>query len=145
MTTMNMPHRKAGMIDTHAAEKSGRRRIFFGWYMVAASIVTNTIFSAAYFQGFGVLMIPIERTFGWDRWVISAAMSLRQLESGIVSPSVGFLLDRFSARKLIFWSAVISGVGFIGLGFTAGVVTFFSSSWSFPWEHPASATQLPGR
>ena len=113
------------MIDTHATEKSGRPRIFFGWYMVAASVVTNTIFSAAYFQGFGVLILPIERAFGWDRWVISAAMSLRQLESGIVSPAVGFLLDRFSARKLIFWSAVISGVGFIGLGFITGIVMFF--------------------
>jgi len=114
------------MIDTLAAEKAGtKRRIFFGWYMVAASVVTNTIFSAAYFQGFGVLILPIERSFGWDRWVVSAAMSLRQLESGIVSPAVGFLLDRFSARKLIFWSAVISGVGFIGLSFTTGIVTFF--------------------
>jgi nitrate/nitrite transporter NarK len=113
------------MIDTHATEKSGRRRIFYGWYIVAASVAANTIFSAAYFQGFGVLILPIERTFGWDRWVVSAAMSLRQLESGIVSPAVGFLLDRFSARKLIFWSAVISGVGFIGLGFTTGIVTFF--------------------
>ena len=114
------------MTDTHVTEKSGKKgRIFFGWYMVAASVVANTIFSAAYFQGFGVLILPIERTFGWDRWVISAAMSLRQLESGIVSPAVGFLLDRFSARKLIFWSAVISGLGFIGLGFTSGIVMFF--------------------
>ena len=113
------------MIDTHATEKSGKRRIFYGWYIVAASVAANTIFSAAYFQGFGVLILPIERTFGWDRWIVSAAMSLRQLESGIVSPAVGFLLDRFSARKLIFWSAVISGVGFIGLGFTTGIVTFF--------------------
>jgi nitrate/nitrite transporter NarK len=116
-----------GLTDTHATEKSGKKRprIFFGWYMVAASVVANTIFSAAYFQGFGVLIIPIERTFGWDRWVISAAMSLRQLESGILSPAVGFLLDRFSSRKLIFWSAVISAAGFIGLGFTHGVVAFF--------------------
>ena len=116
-----------GLIDTHATEKSGKKRqpIFFGWYMVAVSIAANTIFSAAYFQGFGVLIIPMERTFGWDRWVISAAMSLRQLESGIVSPAIGFLLDRVSARKLIFWSAVISGAGFIGLGFTTGIVTFF--------------------
>jgi nitrate/nitrite transporter NarK len=106
-------------------EKSGKRRIFFGWYMVAASVAANTIFSAAYFQGFGVLILPIERAFGWDRWVISAAMSLRQLESGIVSPAVGFLLDRFSARKLIFWSAVIAGIGFVGLGFTTGIATFF--------------------
>jgi len=115
------------MIDSRATEKSGKKRgrIFYGWYMVAASIVANTIFSAAYFQGFGVLIIPIERAFGWDRWVISAALSLRQLESGIVSPAVGFLLDRFSARKLIFWSAVISGIGFVGLGFTTGIVTFF--------------------
>ncbi len=113
------------MIGLHATDKSGRRRIFFGWYLVAASVVANTIFSAAFFQGFGVLIIPIERTFGWDRWVISAAMSLRQLQSSIVSPTVGFLLDRFSARKLIFWSAVISGAGFIGLGFTAGIVSFF--------------------
>jgi len=116
-----------GLTDTHTIEKSGkkRRRIFYGWYLVAASVAANTIFSAAYFQGFGVLIIPIERTFGWDRWVLSAAMSLRQLESGIVSPAVGFLLDRFSARKLIFWSAVISAVGFIGLGSITGIVGFF--------------------
>src|SRR4029450_12388372 len=63
--------------------------------------------------------------FGWDRWVISAAMSLRQLESGIVSPAVGLLLDPASSRKLIFWSAVISAFGFIGLGFTTGIVAFF--------------------
>jgi nitrate/nitrite transporter NarK len=116
-----------GLTDTRVTERSGktRRKIFYGWYMVAASIAANTIFSAAYFQGFGVLIIPIERTFGWDRWVISAAMSLRQLESGILSPAVGFLLDRFSSRKLIFWSAVISALGFIGLGFTNGIVAFF--------------------
>jgi sugar phosphate permease len=113
------------MIYLPDVRKSEQRGIFFGWYMVAASVLTNTIFSAAYFQGFGVLILPIERAFGWDRWVISAAMSLRQLESGIVSPAVGFLLDHVSARKLIFWSAIVSGVGFIGLGFTAGIATFF--------------------
>src|ERR1044072_6820172 len=102
-------------------------KIFFGWYMVAASVVTNTIFSAAYFQGFGVLILPIERSFGWDRWVVSAAMSLRQLESGIISPAVGFFLDRVSARKLIFWSAVISGAGFFGLSGTNSIATFFLS------------------
>jgi len=116
-----------GLTDTHVTVKSEkkRRQIFFGWYIVAASIAANTIFSAAYFQGFGVLILPIERAFGWDRWVISAAMSLRQLESGILAPAVGFLLDRFSARKLIFWSAVISGAGFIGLGAINGIVEFF--------------------
>jgi nitrate/nitrite transporter NarK len=116
-----------GLSDANAAHKppAQRARIFYGWYIVIAGVLANTIFSAAYFQGFGVLIIPIERTFGWDRWVISAAMSLRQLESGILSPVVGFLLDRFSARKLIFWSAVIAAAGFIGLAFTNSIITFF--------------------
>src|SRR5438445_13607513 len=104
-----------GMIDIHAAENSWRRRIFFGWYMVAASVVTNTIFSAAYFQGFGVLILPIERTFGWDSWALSAAMSLRPLESGIVSPAVGFRLYRFPVGTLMFWTSVVSALGFFGL------------------------------
>jgi sugar phosphate permease len=115
-----------GLTGTRATEKSIKPPlVFYGWYLVAASVTANTIFSAAYFQGFGVLILPIERTFGWDRWVISAAMSLRQLESGIVSPAVGLLLDRYSARRLIFWSAIISGFGFLGLSFTNGIVTFF--------------------
>jgi MFS family permease len=113
------------VIPNNSTDRATPQRIFYGWYIVVASVVTNTIFSAAYFQGFGVLILPIERTFGWDRWVVSAAMSLRQLESGIVSPAVGFLIDRLSARKLIFWSAVIAACGFIGLGFTAGITTFF--------------------
>ena len=128
-----------GLTDTRATETSAKKRprIFYGWYIVLASVAANTIFSAAYFQGFGVLIIPIERTFGWDRWVISAAMSLRQLESGILSPAVGFLLDRFSARKLIFWSAVISAAASSASASPKASSPFFSSSWSFPWEHPA--------
>src|SRR4029077_11457760 len=63
-------HLEPSLTDTHITEISGKKRrpIFYGWYMVTASIAANTIFSAAYFQGFGVLIIPIERTFGWDRW-----------------------------------------------------------------------------
>jgi len=106
-------------------QRARQRRVFFGWYIVAASVVTNTLLSAAFFQGFGVLIIPIEHTFGWDRWVISAAMSMRQLLSSVLSPGVGLLLDRVSARKLIFWSALVSGIGFIALGLTTGLITFF--------------------
>src|SRR4030095_6205979 len=115
------------MIAIHT-EKSGRPRIFFGWYMVAASVVTNTIFFAAYFPGFGVLIIPIERAFGWDRWVISAAMSLRQLESGIVSPAVGFLLDRFSARRLISGALSFPAPASSGSASLTASSRFFSAS-----------------
>ena len=104
-----------------------RPRFFFGWYIVGGSILTNAVLSAAYFQGFSALFLPIERHFGWNRSVISAAMSLRQLESGIVSPLVGFLLDRFSARRILLASAVLVSVGLIGLGLSNGIVMFFGA------------------
>ena len=100
-------------------------RVFFGWYIVAGSIFANSVLSAAYFQGLNAFILPIESHFGWNRSVIGGAMSLRQLESGFISPLIGFLLDRISARTLIFWSAVITGLGLIFLGNITGVVTFY--------------------
>ncbi|MCH6552425.1 MAG: MFS transporter, partial [Planctomycetes bacterium] len=113
------------MADT--ASTARRPRVFFGWYIVAGSVLTNAVLSAAYFQGFSALFLPIERHFGWNRSVISAALSLRQLESGIVSPAVGFLLDRFSPRLILSVSAVLVSAGLIGLGLSNGIVMFFAS------------------
>lgn len=102
-------------------------RVFFGWWIVAGSVFTNAVLSAAYFQGLSAFILPIEAHFNWSRSVISGAMSMRQLESGIFSPLVGVLLDRVSPRALIFWSAVIAGGGLIGLGLVNGVVTFYAA------------------
>ena len=100
-------------------------RIFYGWYLVAGSIFTNTILSAAYFQGMSAFAVSIEGHFGWSRSVVGGAMSMRQMESGITSPLVGILLDRVKPRTLLFWSAVITGLGMIGLGLINGILTFY--------------------
>jgi sugar phosphate permease len=106
---------------------SGRRRprFFYGWTIVAASVATNTLLSAAYFQGFSVLFLPIEGHFGWPRWVISVAFGMRQLESGVASPFIGFVLMRITARSMILWSGIVTGLGLIGLGMINGLFTFF--------------------
>ena len=115
------------MIDPADREAPARRRprFFYGWNIVLASVASNAILSAAYFQGFAPLFLPIESHFGWPRWVISAALGLRQLESGIVSPLIGFMLIKITARQMVFWSGVITAVGLVGLGFTNGLFTFF--------------------
>ncbi len=103
-----------------------RPRIFYGWYIVGASNLSNAITSAVYFQGFSAFILPIETTFGWSRSVISAAASLRQAESGLVGPAVGFLVDRLGPRRIIVTGAIIVGLGLIGLGFSNGVVMFYT-------------------
>jgi sugar phosphate permease len=113
------------LTEPGAREGQRRPRIFYGWYIVAASTAANAVLSAAYFQGFSALFLPIEQHFGWSRTTISAAFALRQLESGIGSPAVGFALSRVSARQMVFWSGVITGLGLVGLGLINGIVTFY--------------------
>ena len=102
-----------------------RPRFFYGWYIVGSSMAANAILSAAYFQGFSAFFLPIESHFGWGRSAISAAASLRQVETGVLGPAVGLLVDRFSPRKLIVAGAVVCGVGLIGLGLVNSLATFF--------------------
>ena len=111
---------------TPQSEPARRRsRFFYGWTIVASSVATNTLLSAAYFQGFSVLFLPIESAFGWPRWVISTALGMRQLESGVASPFVGFMLTRITPRKLILFSGLLTGLGLFLMGFINGIATFF--------------------
>lgn len=110
---------------TPASGTTRQPRIFYGWYLVAGSILTNTILSAAYFQGMSAFAVSIEAHFGWSRSVVGGAMSMRQMESGVMSPLVGILLDRFKPRTLLFWSAVTTGLGLVWLGNINGILTFY--------------------
>lgn len=102
-----------------------RRGVFYGWYIVGGAVLSNAVLSAAYFQGFASFFLPIERHFGWSRSAISGAISLRQVESGILGPGIGFLVDRWGAKRIIVAGAVLSGLGLIWLGLITNLVTFY--------------------
>ncbi len=120
---MNEPNDKG--IDQSISNKKTPFKVFYGWYLVAASMFSNALVSAVYFQGFSAFVIPIETTFGWSRSVISGAASLRQAEAGLFGPLTGFLLDKYGARKIIIFGSLIVGFGLIGLGFATGIVMFY--------------------
>ena len=83
---------------------------FFGWYLVAGSFITNLALTGTYFQGFQVFFLPILTTFGWSRTALSGVFTLRQLESGLIAPILGFLVDRLGPRKMITMGGVLAGL-----------------------------------
>ncbi|MBI2855687.1 MAG: MFS transporter [Chloroflexi bacterium] len=101
------------------------KRIFYGWYIVAASIGMNFYLSVVFFQGFQVFFLPIANEFGWSRALTSGAFSLRQLESGLLAPVIGFLVDRWGPRTVILWSVIASAGGLIMLGYINSLWTFY--------------------
>ena len=101
-----------------------RKKIFYGWYIVAGSVAMNFYLSVVFFQGFQVFFLPILNEFGWTRALTSGAFSLRQLESGLLAPVIGILVDRWGPRVIILLGVIIGGAGMV-------LMAYIDSVWSF--------------
>ena len=102
-----------------------RPRIFYGWYIVAASFTSNVFISGAYWQGFQVFFLPILREYGWSRAALSGAFSLRQVETGVFAPFLGFIVDRYGPRRVIMLSGFVLGLGMILIAQTFSLWSFY--------------------
>ncbi len=101
--------------------------IFYGWWIVFACFLMAFYVGGALFYGFTAFFEPIVEEFGWSYTQVSIAFSLRGLEMGILAPIMGFLVDRFGSRKLIFSGTFIVGFSLILLGLTNSLVMFYSA------------------
>lgn len=102
-------------------------RVFYGWWIVLACFFISLYVGATVFFGLTAFVSPIRETFGWSYTQISFAVSLRGLEMGIFAPIVGFLVDRFGSRRLLFAGAIMSGFGLISLSMTQSLAMFYAS------------------
>ena len=103
------------------------KKIFYGWWIVLACFFIAFYVGGVIFYGVTAFFEPIREEFGWSYTQISFAASLRGLEMGIFAPLVGFLVDRFGSRKLIFWGTITVGFGLILLSRTQSLAMFYGS------------------
>lgn len=87
--------------------------------MIAAYVAGVT------YYGFTAFFEPIINDFNWSYAQISFAASIRGLESGILAPFVGSLIDRFGLRKVVFVGAGITGLGLLLLSHINSLGTFY--------------------
>jgi MFS family permease len=98
--------------------------IFYGWWVVIICFLIHFYTGGTYFYGFTAFFNPIASEFGWSYALISLAMSLRGVESGVLAPVVGILVDKLGPKKLL-----ISGVIFFGIGFF--LLSLINDLWNF--------------
>ncbi len=110
-----------------SGQNKRRPRIFYGWYIVGASILLNSYFSISFWQGFTVFFLPILNDFNVSRTVLSGAFSLRQVESGFLSPIIGYLVDRVGPRKVILVGVIIVGTGMVLISLAANIWLFYAA------------------
>ncbi len=86
---------------------------FYGWWIVGAGGIVQWYTSAVFWRGFQAFVPPILNTFGWSSGATGAAISLQRSESGMISPFVGALLDKYGPRKAMAFGVFVTGGGFI--------------------------------
>jgi len=86
---------------------------FYGWWIVGAGGIVQWYTSAVFWRGFQAFVPSILTTFGWSHGATAAAISLQRSESGMISPFVGVLLDKYGPRKAMAFGVFVTGGGFI--------------------------------
>ena len=71
------------------------------WWIVFASVIGLLVGNGPIMQfTFGVLLPPIAREFGWARGTVSSAIVVGLWMTGIATPLVGRLVDRYGIRRV---------------------------------------------
>lgn len=101
-------------------------RVFYGWWIVLASMLALAVGGGVYWQGFGVFFLPLAREFSTTRAALSGAVSISQLEGGMLGPIGGYLTDRYGPRSMMLAGAAIMGLGFLAMSQVRSLAAFYA-------------------
>jgi Sugar phosphate permease len=92
------------------------KKIFYGWYIVAASLVL-IVMDGLLLYSFGVFLPYLNEEFGFSRAVGSSIFSLRSVVLAFSLILAGRLVDKYDPRAVIFSGGVIAALGLLLSGF----------------------------
>ncbi|CAO3357062.1 MFS transporter [Azospirillum melinis] len=100
------------MLSTPLAAVLARRDIHYAWVVVAVTFLSMLV-SAGAVGAPGVLLLPLQREFGWDTADISTAMAIRLLLFGLMGPFAAAMINRFGVRRMVLSSLTLVGGGLL--------------------------------
>jgi sugar phosphate permease len=109
------------------APTAGRPRLHYAW--VVAGVTFLALLSAAGIRATSVvLVLPLEREFGWDLATVSLALSVNLLLYGLCGPFAGAIMARFGVRRVMLGALFTLAVA-------VGASTLMQSAWQlvFLW------------
>src|SRR5688500_13191462 len=90
------------------------RRFHYAWVVVAVTLVT-LMAAQSVRAAPGIIIVPLEREFGWDRAAISLAVGVSLIAFGLGGPLGGTLLERFGPRRMLVGGLLLIGAGLFAL------------------------------
>jgi MFS family permease len=107
-----------------AALISGRRKFFYGWYIVGTGFLANIASSFALASTLSIFLKPLTAELGISRGVFSLLRSGEGIIGAVIAPFVGTLVDRHGARWLIAIGTAIVALGYFLLSYVETFTQF---------------------
>ena len=99
--------------------------VFFGWWIVAGAAGFQLLQNGLLMQAYGTYVAVLREEFGWSTTALAAAFSLQRVESGLLGPLQGWMLDRWGPKIVISAGTVLFGAGFIAFSQINSLTTFY--------------------
>ncbi len=114
---------------TAAAPPSGG--VFYGWWIVSASLFVQFVTAGTTFYAYGVLLKPLSEDLGVSRFAVGSALSMLMLVGAIAGPLIGREVDRRGARHLMLLGAALMSAGFLAFSRIEGVLGLYITFGGF--------------
>ena len=99
--------------------------MFFGWWIVAGAVFIQFLHGGLLFQAFGAYFVRLQQEFGWSSAALSWSFSLLRIESGLLGPLQGWLIDRFGPRSVLIVGLIIFAGGFMMIARVNSLLDFY--------------------
>jgi len=103
------------------------KRIFYGWYMVAAGSGLQFLQAGLMTQAFGAYVAVLQEERGWSKTALSGAAALQQMEVAILGPILGWFIDRFGPQGVIRVGVLVFGCGLMLLSRTDSLPSLYAA------------------
>ncbi|MEK7778428.1 MAG: MFS transporter [Chloroflexota bacterium] len=111
------------------------RDVYYGWYIAIAGAGSSFLILGITIFGFGVFISRFQEEYGWSVKAIALGFSLRSLEQGMLSPFMGYVMDRLGPRR----------VAVIGVVIVAASLFIFAQARTLPVYYTASIVMAIGQ
>ena len=99
------------------------RRLHYAWVVAALTFLVLVV-AAAMRAAPGVMLVGLQREFGWSSASISAAVGLNLLLYGLFGPFAVAVMDRYGMRRTLIASLLLIVLG-------VGLTPLMHASWHF--------------
>ena len=95
--------------------------------MVAAGSGLQFMQAALLHQAFGAYFAALVTERGWSKGALSGAAAMQPMESALLGPALGWIVDRFGPQGMIRIGVVVFGGGFIVLSRIDSLAGFYAA------------------